>query len=574
MTLGSDWSGEADAWRGSGFSGWTAAVVLLHVLLGLLVYEPVLLANGDNAGYMILAEALRSGEGYRDLHLPGMPIHTKFPPLYPALLAVLGWLGGLQLFKLASLALTSTAVGLTTLLGRRWLGARGAVLAGGLLAVNPLLLEYGHHVMSEALFTALLMASLYAVARSEEGPGGRREADDAPGGSRASRRWWWLGLAAAVAALLTRTVGLALLLGLALYPLFRGSKRRSASAAATVLAATGGWALFQRLAAPGRPGYLKEWLMVHPYDPAAGTVGLAGMAERAAINLWTYVSWLFPSAVTGLAEGHAGGGALVAAVGVGLSVLVLAGWLARCRPRPGPAELTVLLYVAILAVWPSLWVDRRFLAPAIPLLVLYLLVGAGTLGGRAAALFGREGRPDGRENDAVRKRRASPLRGAGLAGTLALTVALAVPAGATLAERAPERVACVQQYRSGVPCQVPAFESFFEAARWAGANTAPEAVFVSAKPRLFYLHSGRRSRIYRYTDDPDRMLRDLLRSRVDYVVVDDLPGIGDTTRRYLVPAVRAHGERFEAVYEGGDPPIRILRVGRGSEPSGGIRSDP
>lgn len=550
---------------------WTVVLVGLHILLGLLVYEPVLLANGDNAGYMILGEALRTGEGYRDLHLPGAPVHVKFPPLYPALLAGLGFLGGVQLFKLASLALTATVVAVTILLGRRWLGFRGGLLAGAVVALNPLLLEYGHYVMSEALFTALLVFSLYAVGRSNgttdwRGARGDRSSRGAGNGVDA---WWWMGLTAAVAAFLTRTVGLALLLGIMVYPLFRRDIRRFATAGVTTAAAAGGWALFQRLAAPERSGYLKEWLMIHPYDPAAGTVSVSGMLERVAGNLWTYLSWFFPSAVTGLAEGYSGGGILVGVIGLALTALAFGGWLVRCRQSPGATEGTIFFYVCILAVWPSLWVDRRFLVPVVPLLVLYLLVGAAAAFGAAARITDRirdTGRPVAVPRDGTRRKSPRPLRGRAQVGAGLVAVCLIALSSIRLAARVPERVECTPQSWRGSPCQEPAFESFFRAAEWARTNTGRESVFISAKPRLFYLKSGRRSRIYEYSDRPDEVLRDIVDRGTEYVVVDALPGIGGTTQRYLKPAVEAYPSRFTLVYRGGEPETLILRVLKGREP--------
>src|SRR5262249_27500745 len=41
----------------------------------------------DDAIYVTTAKALAEGEGYRQTFLPGAPPQTKYPPLYPALLA-------------------------------------------------------------------------------------------------------------------------------------------------------------------------------------------------------------------------------------------------------------------------------------------------------------------------------------------------------------------------------------------------------------------------------------------------------------------------------------------------------
>ena len=133
---------------GLSFGAWVFIAAGVHFVVGLLLYEPALFPGGDNADYMILGESLRTFEGYRDLHLPGSPVHTKYPPGYPVLLAVLGWIGGGQLFKLASLALTTATVWLTATWGRKVAGPLPAILAAGVLALNPVLLEYSHYVLS------------------------------------------------------------------------------------------------------------------------------------------------------------------------------------------------------------------------------------------------------------------------------------------------------------------------------------------------------------------------------------------------------------------------------------------
>ena len=79
-------------------------LVAIHVLLAVLVFEPTLFPGADAGHYMVLGESLRNGLGFRDIQLPGSPLHAKFPPGYPLILAVAGWFGGLQLFKAASMS--------------------------------------------------------------------------------------------------------------------------------------------------------------------------------------------------------------------------------------------------------------------------------------------------------------------------------------------------------------------------------------------------------------------------------------------------------------------------------------
>lgn len=505
----------------------------VHVVAGLLLFEPTLFPGGDNAGYMILGRALRTLHGYRDLYLPGTPLHTKYPPAYPALLAVLGWVGGVQLFKLASLALTTAAVALTGLIGRRWLGAAGGVLAALVVALDPVLLEYGHYVLSEAPFVALVLFSVWAL--DEESP--------AP---------VWAGYLGVAAAFLTRTAGLPLLGAAILTPLLRRRWRRAALALAVAVVAAGGWSLYQHLAAPEQAGYLRQLILANPYDPAAGTVGTAGLVARGARNLWSYVSAILPGSLTGGSAGTPGGGAggLLVLSGLLLAGLGVTGWIDRARRELGVAELFTLLYVAEIALWPSVWTDRRFLLPVLPLVLLYVLVGVRTAsrvglrrsGRPPASSPGREVGPDGRP------------RSGRLIGAVAALL-LALPGVAYVFSTAPARVRCIADYRAGTPCEMPAMSSFYAAARWARDNLPPDAIVANRKPRLFYWFSDRRGDVYRFTSDTDLLLHGLDAMGAGYVVLD---AISATTFQYLVPAVRAHAERFTVVYRQGSPPTWIL----------------
>src|SRR5262249_36501777 len=68
-----------------------AACLLLSAVLAtagwIHCHSPVCGESHDDAIYVTTAKALAEGEGYRQMFLPGAPPQTKYPPLYPALLA-------------------------------------------------------------------------------------------------------------------------------------------------------------------------------------------------------------------------------------------------------------------------------------------------------------------------------------------------------------------------------------------------------------------------------------------------------------------------------------------------------
>jgi hypothetical protein len=483
---------------------WSAlGITSLHVILGLILFEPTLFPGGDNAGYLILGDALRNGDGYRDLYAPGTPFHAKYPPVLPLLLAALG---SVQISKFAMLICTSLIVLVTAHLGRRIVGDGPALLTALFLAVNPTLLEYGHYILSEAPFILLVVLALWTTE---------------------SKHQWApvLAMLAASGAFATRTAGLTILLALPISWLFHNDFRRAVIGGITALVALLGWGLYQNRVAPGQPSYLEELVLRDPYSPETGSVSIGELVARAANNLWDYVSRVVPQTVTGLEDSGTG---LTIFFGFALCGLALRGWAARARRSMGPLEVFVLLYGGLIAIWPEVWTDRRFFLPLLPMIFLLSVWCLGQID--------------------VRFRR----------WVFALTaVFVLLPCIVWITERAPSRIECTVAFMAGAPCDPPAYASLYEAARWARDNTAPGAVIANRKPRLFFWYSQRKGDVYPYSTNTDVVLEALDRMGADYVVVDQVSG---TTGQYLIPAIQANQSRFEPVYQGGTPPTLILRI--------------
>jgi len=70
------------------------AILLVLVLLPSALFSwwnrdmPQLGIHHDDTIYWVGAKSIATGEGYRLLSYPGAPAQTKYPPLFPALLAV------------------------------------------------------------------------------------------------------------------------------------------------------------------------------------------------------------------------------------------------------------------------------------------------------------------------------------------------------------------------------------------------------------------------------------------------------------------------------------------------------
>ncbi len=486
-----------------------AGLVAAHVILAILLFDPKPFVGGDNAGYMILAESLQTGQGYRNIHLPAAPLHSQYPPFYPIILAFVQALGGgLMAFKVLSVLFTTATVVAVFMLGRVRLGWQVGLAIAAPFALNPVLLYYSHWVLSEAPFVLLTLLALWASERMTE-----------------SNRFFAITLIAGLLAFLTRSAGLPLLVALLLALGWRGLWRQLAVAGGATLAVVVGWWVWGRIAATaGEQVYTGNFLAVNPYDPSLGIIGPGDLLARTVENVRLYSIQVLPESLAGA---EAGGMNLLALLAALLIIaLALVAWVRDIR-KVRVVELFAVLYAALIILWPEVWTDRRFLLPLLP--VLLFLAAAGVVW---CFQFIRAKRP------------VWLLPALGL-----LLVLLAIP-GHVRSVRYSRH--CMSVYQQGDPlaCYPTPWRAFVEAANWVRANTPDDVIVVNRKPRLFYYFSKRRGEVYPFTSDDDAMLAFLDRIAADYVVVAAISG---TTFRYLVPVIRSVPDHFELVHVVGDP---------------------
>ncbi len=489
-------------------------LVVAHIVLAYLLFDPKPFVGGDNAGYMALAEALRTGQGYRDLYLPGIPRHAQYPPFYPSILAIVGAFGGgLIAFKALSAVFTSASVVILFMLARVRLGAYAALAVTAPFALNPVLVYYSHWVLSEAPFVLLTLVALWA---SE--------------GMMKSNRRLALAVVAALLAYLTRSAGLPLVAALLVALAWRRDWKKLAIAGPAALVVVGSWWMWGRLAASSSAKvYSSNFLLINPYAPEAGYVGPGDLFTRAFDNIRLYAVEVLPQSLAGVGPG---GGVGLAALLAALLILALAliAWVRDIR-RVAGLELFTLLYAGLIFLWPQVWTDRRFLLPLLPVLIFYAAAGV-------IWCF-----------DFLRAKRPTWV----LPVTAALLVVLAVP-DHVRAVGFNQR--CMRFYRQGdqLACYPPPWRAFVLTADWVRENTEADAIVVNRKPRLFYYFARRQGDVYPFTPDDDEMLSFLDDIGADYVIVDGLSG---TTTRYLVPVIQSVPDRFEPLY----------RVGEGNLPA-------
>jgi hypothetical protein len=299
----------------------------------------------DDGLYAGLATALASGHGYVHPNLPGMPGAVHYPPLYPVLLAPL--FGALSVKsaaiagKILNACLSAAAAGMiswhatqTELLGPRiprWVAS--AVVCAAAVAI-PVLTTQGV-LFAEPLFGVLLVIAVIAADRST--------------------RPWVAGAAGALA-LLTRSIGIAVIAGILCFLLLHRAPRRVLTAVVLpgVIAALA-WGLWvathARQIDPALAlGYGTYFAHVSQAGLSAIAVNVPDMSRplEALAFGWIPVRWLYGILAT-------------ASLAVGLYGL----WLISRRSAIG---LSLVFYFIILAIWPH--PPDRFLWAVLPWLAL------------------------------------------------------------------------------------------------------------------------------------------------------------------------------------------------------------
>jgi 4-amino-4-deoxy-L-arabinose transferase-like glycosyltransferase len=492
---------------------WLLLAIGLFLVTAFLLFDPKLYTGGDNAIYMILAQSLARGTGYTDIHLPVPTSHTQYPPGFPALLALLVLLSGTVNVLAAKLLVFFCGV-VALVFAYRLLGQAlddASPWPMLILVSMPVLALYSSRVLSDIPFLLLTVASLWLVLRAEEKPGGTM----------------WAGLLLAVCALMFRTAGIALVLGIAAYLVLRRNWRWLAVFVLLLCVVFVPW-LVRNIAVGSERSYLDLLLARHHYMPEYGRIGVSGLFTRVWNNLTGYGLKMLPLAFVPLL----GRGLPAVLTGILLIAFAAIGFIRRLRSRSVLEPFAVCTGLMLLA-WPDKWLDVRFLLPLLPALVVYVVTALRWLG------------------DRMRFRHLVPVF------TIALLALNAIGLWGLSSQSLSER----REFLAGdrLSGYSDDWRRYFEAIDWVKAHVPQDQVIMARKPEFVYLLSGHKSFCYPFVHDSTRLTRAVFES--DYVIFDNFRW-NDATRHFLTPIFDATPERFLVAWKGDPPLTYVIKVSK------------
>jgi hypothetical protein len=419
-----------------------------------------------------------------------------YPPGYPALLAVWGWPAGdaYDWLVVLNILLSAATLALVFAALRRivspWLAA--VVLVP--LAVNPGLVGFAGSVATETPYAFFSVLSLYLVSSP----------------TAVTRKWGWV-CAAAIAAALTRSIGVTLLAAIWLHFAVRREWKPLIVLTAASALTVGGWLVWTSLSPEHYVGrsYIADALAtVTRAEDSLGSAFVRRTLRRVPLYFGENIPWAMgmPTISGTPIDNVIASGGLLVGFAAGL-VLLFRRWRA--------ASFYLALYFGLLIIWT--WATDRFVVPLIPLLVPVVILGLAYVAG-----LGR--------------------------GRIPMAVALA----AALILTAGSATRTLGMVRTGLRCErggdLPSGVclrrdqlSFFAALRYIREHTPEQSLVLAAKPEPLYLYTGRRSPSLRgaLALPVEEFLPHLREQGTDYILLGSLQA---TEVGRLPDAMRLHCE--------------------------------
>jgi Dolichyl-phosphate-mannose-protein mannosyltransferase len=516
-----------------------AVLACLAVSYAIMLRAPAIGYYHDDGIYVVTAKALAQGQGYRIISLPDSLPQTKYPILFPFVLAGVWRIfphfpGNAPALKLVPLLWAVAWFALTYRFGRRETGSKTfAAWLAALTAASPWTLFFATTTVTETMFACLLLAALLALSRIERSGESSTATAVAAG-------------ALAAAAFLTRTAGLPVILAGAAGLMWKRRPRAAAKFLLVCALLIAPWLIWQRL---------------HSH-PAAAAESYYTWTSYASSNVLTHFTFHQKAVIVaknvsnliaslGLLAGFPGAPWTIF-INVFFLGVVIAGFVEHLRRGPGSLHLFLMAYVGMLLGWG--WPPARLLLPILPFLLYF--------GYRGFLLFCER--------------------------VLVLTppprLARRAPAVVLLAVMAWAQAASLRATRSnGAPTL--AYETEDDWSQWhllfdwIRTHTPADAVLLADPDPAFYLYTGRKA-LRGFHADPYKLfyaarhdaplgtLRDLVRTilqaRVGYIVRSPRRTYEEVgyLNALLDQLIARYPQAVYAVETGSNPGYVIYRVDR------------
>ncbi len=495
-----------------------AAITIIFIISFSYIFNKKVDLNGDNCEYYMLSTSIVSGQGYLSLISPAKEPTGVFPPGYPLLMSIL------RLFTPSFIAqkilngifLLGSVILLFFFMRRYKLPDGLAFVVCTAILLNVNILHFSTMMMSEMSFIFFSMLALWALYKIDYPKPFWKD------------MWFWLLIIFVAYSYHIRTQGITLAFAVICFLLISKKWKHSAVFVAGYVVCLLPWMIRNVITGVGGSRYIDQIFGVNNHRPEEGILGIWGIFLRCVDTLHMLITKAIPNSVMPYIAADYTTPATFAQWGIGIALLaiIIIGFM-----QFGRFKYFFLLYFAANLGIISLFNDpggNRYLTTIIPFLEMGLLVGL-----FAIILF------------LFRKVKLNisfyPIL------LIVLPVYFSFPLMKSL-------------HKLNKEAYPPNYMNFFIIAQTVKKELPHDVIVCSRKPSLFYMYGGTYSCPYKWTNDDAELIKGLVDSNVDYVVLDQL-GFS-STYRYLYPAIEKNPELFSPVYYLPDPDTYLLQFHR------------
>jgi hypothetical protein len=484
--------------------------LFIYCILSVLLFDPKLSTGGDNAIYIILAESISNGRGYKNIHMPDEPEHTQYPFGFPLLLALFMLLFG------------SNVIGLKVFIFLFGCGATYFVYKIGSSLLKeyyipimlfylsiPIFVLYNHWIYSEIPFLFFSLGALYFLLKAQKD----------------KSYFYYISFGFATYSFFIRTAGISLIIAVMIYLLIRKEFKYFGIFLLIFAAVFIPWQI-RNMGLVSEGNYLDQLLAKDPYRLELGRITPYELLLRMRKNFSLYTYTILPMTVFPLF--NPGSRAIV--VGVILIILTIIGFMTASK-KSLIMKLYFILTILMILAWPSDWSSDRFLLPILPFFILFIFFAIHSF---------------------KEKIRLEYLPYIVTGVFVALNIIDLVP---RIKDTVTDNIEYVRGdkyagYMTDWKCYFVIIELVKE--------TVPEDNIVMArKPEFVYLVSRRKSFLFPFTTDHDELMEAIMRA--DYIIFDSFLWSG-TTKRVLWPVLEQHPELYDIVCKTNDLDFFLLKV--------------
>jgi hypothetical protein len=482
------------------------SIFLTYILSGTTHFSTELSIIGDNAQFVVLGQSLAEGKGYKEINRPNPSDHTKYPFGFPVLLALsyhifhLNYLGYKIIIFLFSIGALYFLY--------RWFEGYSLIFLFSFLvmiALNLKILEYSSLILSEGPFLFFVTLGFYLLDKFDK---------------LKKYQYFILGILSWGIAYYMRSIGIVLFLAFFLYLLLRKKYKLAIVWIFVTTIIITPWQLWTSI--HGGASYFKALQMKNPYSPHLGKIGFSEIVtQRIPTNFKGYFLTFVPETIIPLFKAQKF--ALKNMLGGILTLSVLAGFIFDFWKKWDLKGWYFLGTIAVLLLWPEVWMGERFLFGIIPLIIFYFIYCVHQL----------------------TKKLTSSERKLNSLFSKIIMVFIAILIIMQLNFKNPQT-----QYTHD-------WINYKKCAIWIKENISSDATIVCRKPFLAYLWIGKKTTSIPATSKKEEVYKRFINEGATHIIFDGFYW-SSTTRRRLGPIIQKNQSDFPVVYALRNPYTYVL----------------